>query len=80
MSAVSQKISEAPLRNSKPVVRLGRKATDQTNNLKAGLPKRGVVDLQGVGSQLGSKPYAQGLVFFWKVYRRLVSPLQFALL
>jgi hypothetical protein len=32
-------------------VRLGRKATDQVNNLRAGLPKRGVADLQGVGSQ-----------------------------
>jgi hypothetical protein len=46
-------------------VRLGRKATDQVDNLKAGLPKRGVVDVRGVGSQVKElRPYAQDLVFW----------------
>jgi len=46
-------------------VRLGRKATDQVNNLKAGLPKRGVVDLQGVGSQVKElRPYAKDSVLW----------------
>ena len=46
-------------------MRLGRKATDQVNNLKAGLPKRGVVDLPGVGSQVKElKPYAQNPGFW----------------
>jgi len=45
-------------------VRLGRKATDQVNNLRAGLPKRGVVDLKGVGSQVEElRPYAEDPVF-----------------
>ena len=58
---------EAPLRNSKPVVRLGRKATDQAINLRAGLPKRGVVGLQGVGSQAEElRSYAVHLVFWEK--------------
>jgi hypothetical protein len=39
----------APSLKGKPVVRLGRKATDQFEDLKAGLPNRCVVDLQGVG-------------------------------
>ena len=55
---------EAPLRNDKPVVRLGRKATGQVNILKAGVPKRGVVDFQGVGSRAEElRSYAVRLVF-----------------
>ena len=64
---------EAPLRNSKPVVRLGRKATGQVNILKAGLPKRGVVDLEGVGSQVKEhKALCPGSCFL-EISRRLTS-------
>jgi hypothetical protein len=37
--AINKKL-EAPLGIGKPVVRLGRKTTDQVTNLRAGLPKR----------------------------------------
>jgi hypothetical protein len=55
---------EAPLQKGKRVVRR-RKATGQVNDLKVGLPKRGVVDLQGVGSQGGgAKIQCPGSCFF----------------
>ncbi len=59
------KNNEAPLRNSEPVVRPGRKATDQVNfTLRAGLPKRGIGDLQGVGSQAEELNPMPGILFF----------------
>ena len=58
-------------------MRLGRKATDQVNNLRAGLPKRGVVDLQGVGSQVEElRPYAEDPVF-WESSPILALPWEF---
>src|SRR5262245_47234105 len=67
------KISRPFLRNGKPVVRLGRKATGQVNILKAGLPKRGVVDLEGVGSQVKEhKALCPGSCFL-EISRRLTS-------
>jgi hypothetical protein len=45
-------------------MRLGRKVTDEVENLKAGLPNRGIVDLQGVGSRAEElRPYAKNPVF-----------------
>ena len=65
LARINQENIEAPLRKGKPVVRLGRKATDQVNHLRAGLPKRGVVDLKAWGLKLEElRPYVQDLVFF----------------
>jgi Family of unknown function (DUF6298) len=71
-SALKPKISRPLSDKGKPVVRLGRKATDQVENLKAGLPNRGVVDLQGVGSQW-EEILCPGSFFFAGTYHRLVS-------